>query len=391
MDVYILDELLRRVVVIDNYVSLIWTERFAELGDFQFTVFSTVESRKLLVVQTKMAINESRRVMVIETVEESTDADGEALLTVKGRSLESVLDERIARNSLVDTTTEEKWVLNGTPGSILRTLFDRVCVQGGLSVSDRIPFLVPGSLYPPSNIPESTETLLVELPIQTLYEAMTKLASLYDLGFRLVRDLDKSKLYFDVYSGSDRTTRQTVLPPVIFSPELDNLSNVASLHSISNYKNVAYVFSSLGSTIVYADNASATTAGFDRRALHVTVDDVSEAVGGGGNIPLLTLLTQRGKEALAENRSLSAFDGELSPNSGYKYSVHYDLGDLVEMRNTDGATNYMRVTEQIFVSDREGVRSYPTLTIDVFITPGSWLSWDANQVWSYATGTWADA
>jgi hypothetical protein len=52
------------------------------------------------------------------------------------------------------------------------------------------------------------------------------------------------------------------------------------------------------------------------------------------------------------------------------------------MRNTDGVINNMRITEQIFVSDREGERSYPTLMLNVFITTGSWLSWLNNKVWS---------
>jgi hypothetical protein len=55
---------------------------------------------------------------------------------------------------------------------------------------------------------------------------------------------------------------------------------------------------------------------------------------------------------------------------------------MVEQRNTDGVTNKMRVTEQIFVNDKEGERSYPTLSLFQFINTGSWLSWEQNQVWA---------
>jgi hypothetical protein len=41
----------------------------------------------------------------------------------------------------------------------------------------------------------------------------------------------------------------------------------------------------------------------------------------------------------------------------------------------------MQVTEQIFVQDSEGERDYPTLTVNTYITPGSWLWWPINEVW----------
>ena len=100
-------------------------------------------------------------------------------------------------------------------------------------------------------------------------------------------------------------------------------------------------------------------------------------------------MIQRGNEELAKHRSFSAFDGEIDPNSSYKYGTHYYLGDLVEIRDVDGATNVMRVTEQIFVEDAEGERAYPTLAINLFINTGSWLSWENAQVWEdFTTEHW---
>jgi hypothetical protein len=119
------------------------------------------------------------------------------------------------------------------------------------------------------------------------------------------------------------------------------------------------------------------TAGFDRRVLTVDASDITLSAGTALDAALL----QRGKEELAKTRAFQAFDGEINTNSQYKYQVDYWLGDLVEMRNVDGVANQMRVTEQIFVSDKEGDRSYPTLTVNQFINTGSWLSWESNQQW----------
>jgi hypothetical protein len=163
---------------------------------------------------------------------------------------------------------------------------------------------------------------------------------------------------------------------VVFSPELESLQNTTELTSIANYKNVAYVFSPAGYATVYPPDVNPDTEGFQRRVMVVDASDITS-----DNPDVTSALEQRGAEALAQQRSFRAFDGEINPNSTYKYGTDYFLGDLVEMRNTDGVTNNMRVTEQIFVSDGEGERTYPTLSIALFIDTGSWLSWENAQVW----------
>jgi hypothetical protein len=45
MEVFILDSLLRRSQVVDKFESLIWTERFSEIGDFELDLKSTLEAR----------------------------------------------------------------------------------------------------------------------------------------------------------------------------------------------------------------------------------------------------------------------------------------------------------------------------------------------------------
>lgn len=58
-------------------------------------------------------------------------------------------------------------------------------------------------------------------------------------------------------------------------------------------------------------------------------------------------LDRRGQEALAKARQIVAFDGEIPQKSEYVYGTHYRLGDIIEVRSSDGLTNMMRVVEQI--------------------------------------------
>lgn len=384
MEVYILDDLLRRTVVIDRFESCIWTDKWRDIGDFELVVHSTSEMRRLLTVGTRLAMNNSDRFMIIEDYDDKKDTEGRKLLTVKGRSGESMLDQRVATTGMAGLTTDTDWQIDGTPGDIARKIFTDICVLGILSESDKIPFYAPGTTYAPNTIPEPSMFFTAAVKLSSVYEAIKNLCDVYDLGFRLVRNFDNSQLFFHIYTGNDHTSQQTLLPTVIFSPELDNLTNPNEVKSITNLKNVAYVFAKNGSEIVYAEGTSATTAGFDRRVIYV--DARSEDTEAGPE--LTSILQNKGYEALAKNRGVAAFDGEVNQHTKYKPRIDYDLGDLVEMRNDDGATNHMRVTEIIFVSDNEGERAYPTLATESYIMPGTWESWDAMEVWDVDDNTW---
>lgn len=371
MEIYILDDLLRRVVVIDRFVSAIWTERWQDKGDFELVVASTPEMRNMLRTGKRLACNESDRVMEIEYVDDSVDSDGAQTLKVTGSSLERLLQDRVATDGLIGLSEERKWLITATPGNVARHIFQKICVEGILSSGDIIPFMKPGRIHEPDYIPEYNQTIVAEIPLSSVYDAIREMCVRFELGFRLVRNFDKSELYFNVYAGNNRTGQQKNYPPVIFSPELENMKNTKEIRSTVDFKNVAYVFSKNGAEIVYAENYGADLSGFERRILFVDANDIDLEAGPELNAALIA----KGQEALNEHRSLAAFDGEVDQFGAFKYNRDYFLGDLVEMRNTDGATNTMRVTEQIFASDAEGDRSYPTLTINSIVLPGTWDSW----------------
>ncbi|QEQ93523.1 minor tail protein [Streptomyces phage GirlPower] len=388
MEAYTLDPLLRRQEVIDQFESLIWTERYQAYGDFEMDIFSNTRSRKLLKTGTMLAMNESHRIMTVETVEDSLDSEGRKMLKVKGRSIENILEDRIAKESVSDLTTSPKWTITDTPANVARKIFHDICVLGILDPMDVIPFIVEGTFMPEDTIAEPVDPITVELEPTTVYNALTDICNVWNLGFRMLRYYDTSQLYFDVYTGSDRTTSQTALAPVVFTPELDNLQNIKKLTTIEKAKNVAYVYSPAGFQKVYPVGVEPDVNGFERRILVVNATDIT-----ADNPNVESALLQRGREELAKNQAIQSLDGEINQFSQYKYGVHYNLGDIVEMRNDDGETNNMRVTEQIFVSDSQGERSYPTLTVNTFITTGSWLSWMNNKVWLDLDGdptTWSE-
>lgn len=386
MELYLLDNLLRRTRVVDRFESLIWTERFKDVGDWNLSIHASHEHRSLFTVGSIWALNESKRVMSVDSVEKAKDDDGRDMINITGQSLEFILEDRVAADGLNGIDGNPDWPHTGTPADTARHIFKRICIDGLLSAQDKIPFIGVENQFPRDTIREPTDTVTMVMERPTVLSAIKQLCDTYGMGFRLTRDGDKSKLNFNIYTGSNRTGRQTDYTPVIFSPNLDNLKDVSEIISEVGYKNVAYVFSKFGAMVVYAEPDDVGRSGFERRVLVVEATDIDLPAGAELNAALL----QKGKDELAKHRRLMGFDGEVPQNSAYKYGIHYELGDIVEMHDGDGASHDMRVSEQIFASDSSGDRSYPTLTLDQFTTPGSWMAWDYSQVWNEALGVWQE-
>jgi hypothetical protein len=384
---YTLDSSLRRDQVIEGFQSFIWTERWQDAGDFQIVIKSTYQNRQLLQPETLLAMNQSKRIMKVDTVSDVTDQNGVRNLTVTGFSLEALLKDRVAMPAITDTTTTPNWVITDTPANIIRYMFNQICVACVLSGNDTIPFYHSGTLLPAGSIPEDSDPITVTAAPDTLFNTIQKLAQAYFLGFRLVRNGDAGEIYFEVYTGNDLTSDQTVRSPVIFDPNMDNLGGVSLLTSTAAIKTVAYVYAQNGSAVVYSPTANPDATGLDRRVLLVNSSN-SDPAGPD----LSAALAQEGLLALTNQRTVYAFDGQLPQEVPYAYGVDYNLGDLVEERNSDGFGNQMYVTEQIFSSDNTGEKQYPTLTVAQVITPGSWLSFDPSVHWTDEDPTvnWTD-
>lgn len=380
MDVYILDESYRTIDVIDKFESMIWTERFRSWGDFEFKLLSARENLVRLTAGVRLFIEDSHRVMIVETIEDTVDTEGREILKVRGRSLEMVMENRLARDSMADLTTEPKWSQTGPPYLIANSMFDHIVSDPALDPGDFIDIGVGSDgVFPEDTIPFLLDDVLYEIDMMSLYQAIRDLCYIYGMGFRIIRDVD-GQLWFDTYMGSDRTTQQTTLPAVVFSPAMDNLTNVTEFSSDALYKNVAYVVSKVGSEIVYGLDVDPAISGFDRRVLFIKADDIDDPSPTVASAQMI----QRGLDELAKNRKITAFDGELNQNSKYKYETDYNLGDLIEFQNDTGVRTIMRVVEQIFISDKQGDKSIPTLEVYASVTPGAWNTAPPDLAWNDA-------
>lgn len=385
MEVLILDTLLRPIDVVDTFESMIFAERRKELGDFELVTLSTSANKKRFVPNTWITIDKSRRIMKVETVEETTDDDLRNILKIKGQEITKILAMRAALKAITGGVAPV-WVIQDQPADVMRYIFRQICVLGTVTADDIIPFIQDGlTQYPASTIPEFPLEILWEQKPASVFAALKELADIFDLGFRLYRDLNASKLYFDVYAGSDRTTAQSVNTPVVFSYDMENLQNTRELNDISqefNVIQVVYIYTDVSEnevamTVEVFDIDGIPAEGFNRKTKVLVVTSIPEEVT---DIP--AYLQRVGLDELMKSRPIGAFDGEVSKNSQYVYEEHYWLGDVVELRSSTGATAYMTVEEYIFVEDMQGERSYPTFTTRKYIDPGTWASWKYDVEWT---------
>lgn len=396
MEVLILDTLLRPVDVVDTFESMVFAERRKDLGDFELVTLATPGNKTRFIVNTWLTIDKSRRVMRVETVEETVNDELKTILKIKGKEITKVLELRAALKAITGPGVAPVWVIEDQPADVMRYIFRQICVLGTVTLDDVIPFIQDGlTQYPASTIPEPTDTILWEQKPASVFSALKELADIFDLGFRLYRDLNSlSKLYFDVYAGSDRTTVQSTNAPVIFSFDMDNLQSTRELNDISKEYNViqvVYIYKDVSDndvavTVEVFDVNGIPPEGFDRKTKVLTITSIPEEIT---DIP--AFMYRAGMDELMKSRPIGAFDGEVTKTAQYVYEVDYYLGDVVELRSSTGATAYMTVEEYIFVKDLNGERSYPTFTTRKFIDPGTWASWRYDVDWvDMGTETWAD-
>ena len=197
MEIYILDEDFYETDVIDSYESFIWTERFDSLGDFELVMHPNEDLRMKLVPGTMLSIKESKRTMVVEKIHEKPVGEGRVKTTYTGVSLEKVLYQRVVALSRIPTMK-----------SVLYEAVDTAILFGYYDQNDMVPGLEIGynKLYPASTIPPNMDPAPVERRQWfRIGEAHEDAAKLSPLGFRIVREPGSRKLYYDNYTGNDRS------------------------------------------------------------------------------------------------------------------------------------------------------------------------------------------
>lgn len=352
MIIYVLDKSYVRLDVLDIFESMIWTDKYYDVGEFELTVAPTPYNIGLLQEGRYLQIDKSERLMIIETLEIKTQSDGGNKFIVKGRSLASVLDRRIVLRQVF---------LDGSFQTGIQTLLNQNVIN---------------SIYPERNFPNfifstSTDPTITALTLKAQYysenllEVIQKLCEQAFVGFKLIIN-SSNQMVFSLYAGVDRSYSQITNPYVVFSPTFDNLLQSDYVQSQRYKKTYVLVGGAPPPDWDHRNQVWTSTAtGLDRLEMYLDATDTPQYLEDTSTpVPLadfLDQLAQKGYEALSQAVEFTMFDGTIDLTGSYVYGTDFNLGDIVQMEDMFGNTSRVQIVEMTFSENLSGTAMYPRL------------------------------
>lgn len=346
------------IEIIDKFDSAIWTDRYCEPGDFELVVPASSWAAAELVPDRYLWNRESEHLMVLEDITIDSDVEYGEVLTVTGRSLESLLERRII------------WSVADLSGNMQTQLRDKVYNPNAISPSDA-KRKIPGLVFKLSEEEAVTsQEIDQQFTGKDLLEITQSVLSERDLGFRIVMDAS-NQMIFSFYGGTDRSYDNAAGNNyVVFSPQFENLINSKYYLSYSTWRNACLVAGEDKDRNRKLLEIPGTAQGIDRRELYVDARDIQDEIhNDDGSVTTLTAeqynarLQARGIESLLEKIVDEVFEAETDPSTTFIYGKDYFLGDIVELENEYGIARKVRVTEMVHSADENGETVIPGFTI----------------------------
>lgn len=358
------------VKVVEGYDSLVWTERFQNTGDFIITSSQIDKYMVELPYNSVVYLNDSTTPMLVEKKVIKRPKKQKPTIEVTGRSLEAILARRAFLNPWgSDKPFQPPFALRPSDAACLCMKW---VVEAGIFSDDDI--------IPPSQL------RLIEPPdyylnpggeLEYTYKYSAKAGNLLDT----IRDLLKQRS--NEWAVRDiRAIRPTTFGDefggyaIEFYEPVDRSEDVAFWAFYGAFDDGTYSFdyNKMVNAVVYpalGQIGIPEPTTFDDKVFGLTEIGTKKS-GWERNVHIyydtqierpdtMKLRAEPGVADLLENAVL--FDGSVN-NMANKlvYGVDYDLGDIVGLQADYGIARKVRVTEYIRVNDRQGVRSYPTLS-----------------------------
>lgn len=384
MEITFLDENFVKSWIIDDYISLIWTERYSKCGDFQIRMGINSETLKLNDFLSSRISDKkdcyathanSDVVMIIETSEIISDPDDGAIIKIEGRSLEIILERRVIWHTTVVNDTFQNGVLK---------LLDQNVINPNLSER-----AISNFIFETVNDDAFDEKIEEQITGVNLYDYLVEICDARGFGFTVYLD-DDNNFIFKLLHGADRSYKQINNPYVIFSPNYDNMLYSDYVESTVDMRTVALVVGEpaekTNSDDISGNNESDLTrkreivanpkysswnTGLSRRELYIDARDIQSSyydTNTQNNMSISPkeysmLLKNRGLDKLADRCYIKAFTSEIEAVNSFLYGKDFFIGDIVQAENEYGMTNRVRVSELILSEDDNGRKLYPTFTI----------------------------
>lgn len=350
MEVWIMDTSFKSVLLIDAFESLLWVERYIGSGNFE--IYSPVEINILKQIKKNYYAwtKDSDSLMIVETVQITTDSESGPKMIFSGRSLECILDHYIIW---------KQTVLDGKLQDGVKKLLTENIINP--SIPER---KLDNFIFEESDDPAITSlTLNAQYTGNNLYDVICSICETNKIGFKITLN-SKNQFVFKLYSGKDRSYEQMENPYIIFSSKFENIVSSNYIDSDTTLRNVALVAGEDSGesrkTIVVG-----SSSGLDRRELYVDARDIQSETSDGvmDENDYYEKLKTRGEQKLADCESTMTFEGEMETTKTFVYGKDFFKGDIVQFVNEYGMEARVRVMELIRSQDASGYSTYPTFSI----------------------------
>lgn len=327
---------------VDNYLSFVFSRNYHHPGEFQLVTSRKVKNLDRLEINNLIMVGaDSFKTGIIRHIEITDE-----MLTAKGYALGIITHQRIT----IPPSEEAYDVWNGDGETVMKHYVQRNCLD------------IPGMDFPHLTIADNKhrgDGLKWQSRYKNLGDELGSISRFAGLGWRIFPDFNLGRWVFDNYNGRDLTAGQSGNPPVIFSPEFDNVKSQVLTDSLIGFGNYAIVAGqgegAEREIALVGNNAS----GLDRHVIFVDARDLESAAD----------LPGRGEAKLAECKRVLSFQTEVLTKGSFVYQRDFDVGDVVTVQNKDlDLTLDARITEVTEIYEAGGFRltatfghSMPTL------------------------------
>lgn len=322
---YVLGADLATLGLIDqSYARITYTRRLYALDTFELTINrKRLYASELQVGRFLYLPDEGDLMFLIEQIETDQSGDrSQDTMIVVGRSLEGpAMAERIVVPGSGDAYDEQTSVAAETA---IKHYVEAHAVDA--ADPDRN---IPGLVIAPDQARGSTVNAAGRF--QTVLEICARLGTLAGMGWEIKFDPVEGEFVFEVLPGTDRSAS------VFFDFAFDTLEKWTEVVSELDVKTWALV-AGQGEGVDRELVTRGGGVGLERREAFLDARDVEQ-----GNT---TLLQSRGDEFLAAVESSVALDATIHQFGSFRYREHWDLGDIVTVRNEERGLEYAsRVVE----------------------------------------------
>lgn len=321
------DNTFENIGEVNQYDSLIWPDKFNGYASFELWAPITEENSEYFKKGNILWCGGDNAAKV-EIVKSTINDKGNKTFNVKGRTLEVVLTTRIiwgtynASNKYASTAMYE--------------IVNQNCVNP-TNIKRKIPYLEC------AEDKQLGGKMSVQKTGGDVYDSLTTIAGSKDLGFNVLFRPKEKKLIFEVVAGVDRTIEQSIVDPVEFSTDLEDILSSSYYTNDQDEKNVAFVQGEGdGASRVSQISGNNELEGFDRKELYVDARDLqSETVNEDGSTTSLTpdeykaALVNRGDDKLSECEVTETFEAQIRVfgDVQYEFGKDYQKGDKVTVRD----------------------------------------------------------